>query len=99
MVAVNSGATVTPTVQVEIDAAYNGSTMPQLVVLRNRAAGILTDTVLDTHSGATGAFEALSGATAAVAADCLLEFVVRVYGTAGNAYVDSWSTAAAGQDW
>jgi hypothetical protein len=98
MVAVNSGATVTPSVKVQIDGTYNGATMPELVVLKNRAAGITADTVLDTHSGGTGSFETLSGTTAAVAADCILEFVVRVYGTAGNAYVDTWSTAAAGQD-
>lgn len=98
MVAVNSGGTVTPSVKVQIDGGYNGSTNPQLVVLKNRAAGINSDTVLATHSGATGSFQTLSGTTAAVSADCILEFVVRVYGNAGNVYVDTWSTAASGQD-
>lgn len=97
LVAVNSGGTVTVDVDVEIDAGYNGSTDPQLVLLANRAAGINADVVLDTHSGAVGT-ENLSGTTAAVAADCVLEFVVRCYGTAGNAWVDNWGTAAAGQD-
>jgi hypothetical protein len=98
MVAVNSGATCTPSVKVQIDASYNGATDPELVVLKNEAAGITADTVLDTHSGGTGSFETLTGATAAVAADCILEFVVRVYGTAGNAWVDTWSVSPAGQD-
>jgi hypothetical protein len=98
MVAVNSGATVTPSVKVQIDGSYNGSTMPQLVVLKNRAAGINADTVLDTHAGGTGSFETLTGVTAAVAADCILEFVVRVYGNAGNVWVDTWSVASPGQD-
>jgi hypothetical protein len=96
LVAVNSGGTVTVDVDVEIDAGYNGSTDPQLVLLANQAAGI-AETVLDTHSGAVGT-ENLSGTTAAVAADCVLEFVVRCYGTAGNAWADNWATAAAGQD-
>lgn len=98
MVAVNSAGTVTPSVKVYIDGTYNGSTKPQLVVLKNRAAGITSDTVLATHTGATGSFQTLSGTTAAVSADCILEFVVRCYGTAGNAYVDTWSTAVSGQD-
>lgn len=98
MVAVNSGGTVTPSVKVEIDASYNGSTMPQLVLLKNRAAGINADVVLDTHNGISGSFDTLSGTTAAVAADCILEFVVRVYGNAGNVWVDTWSTSSPGQD-
>jgi hypothetical protein len=98
LVAVNSGAAVTPSVRVQIDASYNGSIMPQLVMLANRALGFNSDVVLDTHSGATGAFETLTGATGAAAADGVLEFVVRVYGTVGNAYVDTWSTSTAGED-
>lgn len=98
LVAVNSGATVTPSVRVQIDAGYNGSTAPQLVMLANRALGFNSDVVLDTHSGATGAFETLTGTTGVAAADGILEFVIRVYGTAGNAFVDTWATGAAGQD-
>jgi hypothetical protein len=98
LVAVNSGDTVTVSVKVQIDASYNGSTAPQLVMLANRALGFNADVVLDTHAGGTGSFETLSGTTGAAGADGVLEFVVRIYGNAGNAWIDTWATAAPGKD-
>lgn len=90
-VAVANGATVTPTVYVYEDGAYNGA-RARLIVKRNDALGITSDTVLDTATAASDlAWEALSGTTAAVTDDGTLEFVVDCDGTAGNLYVDSFS--------
>lgn len=92
-VAVASGATVTPTVYVYEDAAYNGA-RARLIVKRNDALGITSDTVLATASASSDlAWEALSAATAAVTDDGTLEFVVDCDGTAGNLFVDSFTVA------
>jgi hypothetical protein len=53
------------------------------VVLSNPSAGITYDTVLATASGAAGSWETLSGTTAAVTEDCVLEYVVDCDGTQG----------------
>ena len=98
LVPVNSGGTVTVSVKVQIDVTYNGSTMPQLVLLKNVAAGIAADVIIDTHNGTPSVFDTLTGTTAAVTANGVLEFVIRCYGTAGNVWVDTWSTASPGQD-
>lgn len=92
-VAVDSGQTVTPTVHVYEDASYNGA-RARLIVLRNDAMGISADTVLDTATASSdAAWEALSGTTAAVTDDGVLEFIVDCNGTAGNLFVDSFSAA------
>ena len=72
-------------------AAYNGN-QPRLIVRKNAAAGIDADTVLDTHSVAAGSWEQLSGTTAAVQDDGVLEFIVDCDGTAGWVNIDDWST-------
>lgn len=74
-------------------AAYNGS-QPRLIVRRNYGAGITADTILDTATAAAdGAFETLSGTTAAVTANCALEFFVDCDGTAGWVNVDTLSAS------
>jgi hypothetical protein len=90
-VAVANGQTVTPTVYVYEDGSYNG-TRARLIVKRNDALGISADTVLDTATAASdAAWEALTGTTAAVTDDGVLEFVIDCDGTAGNLFVDSFS--------
>lgn len=88
--AVASGGTVTPTVYVYKSGSYNGN-QPRLLVRANLSAGIATDTVLATASGGTGSWLTLSGATASVSEDTVLEFYVDCDGTAGTVNVDDWS--------
>ena len=92
-VAVDSGQTVTMSVYARKDGSYNGSIQPRLVVLANAAMGISSDTVLDTLSVGANTWEQLSGTTAAVSDKGVLEFVVEVNGTAGNAFVDTWAAS------
>jgi hypothetical protein len=88
---VASGQTCTPTVYVYEDGSYNGA-RARLIVKRNDALGISADVVLDTATAASdAAWEALTGTTAAVTDDGVLEFVVDCNGTAGNLYVDTFS--------
>lgn len=90
-VQVANGQTCTPTVYVYEDASYNGA-RARLIVKQNYALGITADTVLDTATAASdGAWEALTGTTAAVTDDGVLEFVVDCDGTAGNLFVDTFS--------
>lgn len=95
-VAVNSGATVTPSVYVRESVAgdgtdYNGARI-RLIVKRNDALGITADTVLDTATvSSEGAFEQLTGTTVAVSADGVLEFIIDCDGTTGWANDDDWS--------
>lgn len=92
-VAVANGATVTPTVYVYEDGSYNGA-RARLIVKRNDALGITSDTVLDTATASSdAAWEALTGTTVSVTDDGTLEFVVDCDGTAGNLFVDSFSVA------
>ena len=93
LVPVLSGQTVTVSVKVQKSAGYNGATEPQLVLLANPQIGIAADAVIDTLSVGSGSFETLTGTTAAAAADGVMEFVVRAYGTAGSVYVDTWGAA------
>lgn len=94
LVKANSGQVITPSVKVQKDGSYNGAA-PRLVVKANPAVGITADTVLDTHSIGSGSFETLSGATAALSADGVLEFIVDCDGTAGNIYVDTFTVTVA----
>lgn len=94
-VIVGNGQTCTPTVYVYEDASYNGA-RARLIVKRNDAMGISADTVLDTATAASdAAWEALTGTTAAVTADGVLEFIVDCDGTAGNLFVDTFSATVA----
>jgi hypothetical protein len=91
LVPVLSGQAVTVSVKVQKDGSYNGTTQPQLVQLANDQIGVAADVVLATLSVGAGTFETLSGTTAAASADGVQEFIVRVYGTAGNVFVDTWT--------
>lgn len=80
-------------VYVYLDAAYNGNP-PRLIARANPAIGMDDDQILDTHSGATGAWELLSGLTTPVAEeDGAIEVFVDCDGTAGFALVDDWSVS------
>lgn len=98
LASVANGQTKTASVKVRKSvsgdgAAYNGN-QPRLMVRRNYGAGITADTVLDTATAAAeGAFETLSGVTAAVSADCALEFYVDCDGTAGWVNVDTFAVS------
>jgi len=80
-VPVANGQTVTFSVKVRKSVAndgtaYNGN-LPRLYVRRNVALGINSDTLLATATAASvGAFETISGVTAAVTDDGVLEFFV-----------------------
>lgn len=87
---VASGTTATVSVWVRKSATYNGNE-PRLVVKRNIIAGITSDTVLATASGATNTWLELTGTTATVSDDCVLEVYVDCDGTAGTVNVDDWS--------
>ena len=89
-VAVANSGTITANVYVRKSAAYNGNA-PRLCVKRNVAAGISADTVLDTHTAAADTWEQLTGTTAAVTDDAVLEFTVDCDGTAGVVYDDDWT--------
>ena len=90
--AVNSGDTVTASVAVRKDTTYTGS-QPRLIVRANAAIGINSDTVLATYSAGTGAWNSLSGTTAAANDDGVMEFIVDCDGTAGFVNLDDWALA------
>lgn len=92
---VDNGGTLTVSVYIRKSAsgdgaAYNGN-QPRLMVKRNDAVGITTDTVLATYASGTGSWVQISGTTAAVTDDGALEFYVDCDGTAGWINVDDWS--------
>lgn len=93
-VPVPSGQVATFTAQVRKNGSYTGSA-PRLVLKANGAAGINKDVVLDTHTAAADVFEALTGASAAVQEDAVLEVVVDCDGTAGSVFVDDFTVAVA----
>jgi hypothetical protein len=69
---------------------YNGNEA-QLIVLSNTAAGIADDTVIATTTTASnGAFELITGTTAAVTDNTALEFLIACDGTLGWINVDRW---------
>lgn len=91
-IAVANGQTLTPTVYtresvVGDGTAYNGN-QPRLIVQKNVAMGIASDTVLATASVAVGSWGSISGTTAAVTDDGVLSFIVDCDGTAGWVNVD-----------
>lgn len=70
--------------------AYNGA-LPQLVVKKNHALGLLTDTVLATATVASsGAFEIITGTTAVATDSGAFTFCVICDGTTGWVNADSW---------
>lgn len=90
--AVNSGSTLTPSVKVRKSVvgdgtAYNGN-QPRLIVLANVTAGIASNTVLATASGAAGSWETLTGTTISVTDNTTLSFIVDCDGTTGWINVD-----------
>lgn len=93
---VDSGQTATASVKVRKSvigdgAAYNGN-QARFIVRRDYGAGITADTVLATSTVAgNGAFETLSGTTAAVTQPCALQFFVDCDGTAGWINVDTFT--------
>jgi hypothetical protein len=98
-VAVNNGGTVTVSVRTRRSsagdgAAYNGA-QPRLIVKANPALGASfnSDTVLDTHTAADGTWETLTGTTASVTDDGVIECVVDADGTAGWINVDDFSVS------
>ena len=91
-IVIDNGQTATVTVYVYKSAAYNGN-QPRLIVRRNDAIGITSDTVLATASGGTGSWLTLSGTTAAATADGAFVCYVDCDGTAGTCSVDDWSVA------
>ena len=98
-VAVNNGGTVTVSVRTRRSsagdgAAYNGA-QPRLIVRANPALGASfnSDTVLDTHTAADGTWETLTGTTASVTDDGVIECVVDADGTAGWINVDDFSVS------
>lgn len=87
-VPVNSGQTCTPSVYVRESVAgdgadYNGNPV-KLYLKSNVNIGITTDTLIDTATGASvGAWEELTGTTAAASNDGVMEFYLTCNGTAG----------------
>lgn len=92
--AVANGQTLTATAQVRESVvgdgtAYNGNA-PRLFVRRNVALGITADTLLGTYSGAAGTFRSVSGTTATVNDDGVLEFYIDCDGTTGWINIDDF---------
>ena len=94
--AVSNGNTLNVSVKVRESVVgdgtdYNG-TRVELLVKRNVSAGIASDTVLATATIASeGAWETISGTTASVTDDAVLEFVVRCNGTTGWVNFDTFA--------
>lgn len=99
-VPVNNGQTCTPTLYVRESVVgdgtdYNGNRI-KLYVKANYNLGITSDTLLDTATGSSeGAFEALTGTTAAVTDDGVLEFYLTCDGTTGWINYDDFSATLA----
>ena len=95
-VSINSGESCAPSVKVRQSvvgdgAAYNGS-FAKLYLKSNPALGFSSDTLIDTASGASsGAFEILTGSTATVTDEGVLEFYITCSGTAGWLNIDDFS--------
>lgn len=98
--AVESGNTATVSVDVRESVVgdgtdYNGARI-RLGVRRNTLAGITSDTILATATASSeGAFETLTGTTAAVSGDCVLQFYIDCDGTTGWVNFDNIVAPAA----
>lgn len=94
-VAVASGSTVTASVWVRESVSgdgtdYNGN-RARLMLRRNAAMGITSDTLIATASSSSeGAWEQISGVTGTVTDDGVLEFYVDCDGTTGWINIDDW---------
>jgi hypothetical protein len=92
-VAIASAATANVSVYVRKDSSYNG-TAPRLMQRANPAIGVMSETVLATSSlTLADTWYLVSGTTAAVTDDGVIEFYVDCDGTAGNIFVDDWAVA------
>lgn len=93
---VNTGQTATPSIYVRESVVgdgtdYNGN-FAKLYVKANYNLGITSDTLLDTATAAsTGGWEQLTGTTAAVTDNGVLEFYIVVDGTTGWLNIDDFS--------
>jgi hypothetical protein len=89
------GEAVSVSCYVRKDGTYDGN-QPRLVMLANPALGLDDDLVLDTLTVAHSNWEQLSGTQTPVAEENgVVEVVVEVDGTTGNAYVDDWGASSA----
>jgi len=93
-VAVESSKQITFTAKVRKSAAYNGAMAPRLLLLANGSMGIAVDVVLASLTAAADTWETLTGQSAAVTADGVLEVVVQCQGTAGAVYVDDFTAVS-----
>jgi hypothetical protein len=97
---VNSGQAATVSVKVRESVAgdgtdYNGERV-DLAVRRNDSIGIVDDVDLDTATVASeGAFETLTGTTAAATEDGVMEFIIDCNGTTGWVNVDTLTVTVA----
>lgn len=96
LVPVGSGLTKTVAVYVRTSVSGDGTAYagapPRLIMRRNAALGITTDTVCATATSASsGAWEQLSYTTPTATDDGVWEFYVDCVGTAGWVNVDDWS--------
>jgi hypothetical protein len=85
-----NGGTVAISVYVRKNGAYTGNA-PRLMQRANPAIGVLTDTVIATHSAAADAWQQLSGTTAAATENGVAEFFVDCDGSVGDVFVDDWT--------
>jgi hypothetical protein len=92
-VALTQAATANVSVYVRKDSVYNG-TAPRLMQRANPAIGVTNETVLATSSlTLADTWYLVTGTTAAVTDDGVIEVYVDCDGTAGNIFVDDWSVA------
>lgn len=89
-VAVASGQTVTIGVYIRKTSGYTGA-QPRLYLRANNSLGIASDTLIDTMSVGANTWEQLTGTTAAVSRDGVLEFYVDFDGDVGTVFLDDWS--------
>jgi len=93
-VGVPSGKAATPTVQVQKNSSYTGNA-PRLVLKRNDALGITSDTVISTFSAAANTWQAQTGTTSAATQDGVFQFFVDCDGTAGSIFVGNATSTVA----
>jgi hypothetical protein len=93
---IRSGQTASISVYFRKSASYNGN-QPRMVLKRNDALGITSDTVLVTSTASNdvdtppGTFTLLTGTTPTVTANGVFEVFVDCDGTAGYINLDDWN--------
>lgn len=90
---VDSGEAINVQVAVRKTSSYNGNA-PRLILRRNDALGVSSDTVLDTMSVGADTWEVLTGTTPTASADGVFEVFVDCDGTAGSIYLDDMARTA-----